>query len=91
MNSFVTIDNAYAGYDFSTPSQGVCFALAEVLGVVGLIPVVNLVVDLLVLPVQNALDCRTVPARNDSVADVCPGYSFYGGPTGTVAPGAIQN
>ncbi|KAK4493885.1 hypothetical protein PRZ48_015070 [Zasmidium cellare] len=91
VNSFVEIDSSYAGYDFSTPTQGVCFALAEVLTVVDMIPVVGIVADLLVLPVQNALDCRTVPARNDSVKDVCPGYSFYGGPTGMVAPGAVQD
>ncbi|KAF2167249.1 hypothetical protein M409DRAFT_22676 [Zasmidium cellare ATCC 36951] len=91
VNSFVAIDTSYADYDFSTPTQGVCFALAEVLSVAEMLPVVGIVVDLLVLPVQNALDCRTVPARNDSVKDVCPGYSFYGGPTGMVAPGAGQD
>lgn len=91
VNSFVTIEGSYDGYDFSSPGQGLCFAVAEILGVAEMLPVVGILVDMLILPVQNVLDCRTVPARNDSVGDICPGYSFYGGPTGEIAPGAIQN
>lgn len=48
------------------------------------------IIELLVLPIQNALGCNTT-ATGQSVAEGCPGYSFYGGPTGPVAPGAIQS
>lgn len=76
-------------YDFSNPLDSVCFALAEVFNVINLLPVAGDLLDLLLLPVQNTLSCPTV--ANKPASEACPGYAFYGGPTGSVAPGAIQN
>ncbi|KAI5360403.1 Putative chloroperoxidase [Septoria linicola] len=91
VNSYTPINTAYQDFDFSQPTAGVCFAVGSILGATNLLPVVGDVVSMLILPLRNVLDCPTVPVRNDSVADVCPGYSFYGGPTGEIAPGAIRN
>lgn len=76
-------------YDFSNPLDSVCFALAEVFGVTDMVPVVGDLLNLLLLPVQNTLTCPTV--GNKPASEACPGYAFYGGPTGSIAPGAIQN
>lgn len=57
----------------------------------GPLAVVNYVLQELILPVQNALNCITIPSLNTSAMAACPGYSLYGGPTGPVAKGAIQN
>lgn len=90
VNSYVDISSSYQDFDFSGLGS-VCFAVGAVAGITDLVPVVNSLVSQLLLPVQNLLGCSTVPARNDSVADVCPGYTFYGGPTADIAPGAIQS
>lgn len=42
-------------------------------------------------PLQKALGCPTSSALNGSVEKTCPGATFYGGPTGPIAPGAIMN
>ena len=57
----------------------------------GFLGVVSDVVGELILPIQNALGCETIPSLNMSVAMACPGYSLYGGPTGAVAKGAVQS
>lgn len=81
----------YQVFDLSQPTTGVCFAVGSILGATNLLPVVGDVVWMLTLPLQNVLDRATVPGRNDSVADVYPGCSFYGGLTGEVAPGEFRN
>lgn len=43
---------------------------------------------------QGALSsqgCATIGSVNQSALTACPGFSLYGGPTGPVAPGAIQS
>lgn len=90
VNSYVDISTSYQDFDFSGLGS-VCFAVAAVAGLTELVPVVGGLVDQLLIPVQSLIGCSNVPARNDSVADVCPGYSFYAGPTADVAPGAIQS
>lgn len=90
VNSYTEISSSYQDFDFSGLGS-VCFAVGSILGVTSNVPVVGALVNELILPVQNLLDCSTVPGRNDSVADVCPGYSYYDGPTADVVPGAIQS
>nr|ANZ54407.1 heme-thiolate peroxidase HTP3 [Leptoxyphium fumago] len=36
-------------------------------------------------------DCSSIGEVNQSALTICPGFSLYGGPTGPVAPGAIQS
>lgn len=88
-----TTNTALDSYDFAKPTDSVCFALAlagEALSALPVVGVVVLVLNLLIAPVTNALSCPTVPSANASVGEVCPGYSFRGGPTGPIAPGAIN-
>ncbi|KAF2212220.1 hypothetical protein CERZMDRAFT_59140 [Cercospora zeae-maydis SCOH1-5] len=40
--------------------------------------------------ITGPLGCESIGSVNQSALAVCPGFSFYGGPTGPVAPGAIQ-
>lgn len=37
------------------------------------------------------MGCASIGSVNQSALTACPGFSFYGGPTGPVAPGAIQS
>lgn len=90
VNSFVEISSSYQDFDFSGLGS-VCFAVAAVLGITTVVPVVGNLVNELILPLQSTLGCSNVPSRNDSVAEVCPGYTYYGGPTADVVPGAIQS
>lgn len=96
VNTFTQINTTNTGldsYDFSQPTESVCYALAQAnkaLSDLPLVGVVTLVLNLLITPITNALSCPTVPGVNDSVGEVCPGYSFRGGPTGPIAPGAIN-
>lgn len=48
-------------------------------------------------PLNSALDtitkgknCAAIGSVNQTALTACPGFSFYGGPVGPVAPGAIQ-
>ncbi|KAF2726154.1 hypothetical protein K431DRAFT_214138 [Polychaeton citri CBS 116435] len=41
--------------------------------------------------VTSKLGCATIASVNQSAFGICPGFSLYGGPTGPVAPGAIQS
>lgn len=90
VNSYVDISSSYQDYDFSGLGS-VCFAVAAVASVTDEVLIAGSLVSQLLLPVQNLIDCATVPSRNDSVADVCPGYSYYAGPSAAIAPGAIQS
>ncbi|KAM3415965.1 hypothetical protein BST61_g9455 [Cercospora zeina] len=40
--------------------------------------------------ISRPLNCPSIGSVNQSALAACPGFSFYGGPTGPVAPGAIQ-
>ena len=39
----------------------------------------------------SGMNCAAIGAVNQSALTACPGFSFYGGPTAPVAPGAIQS
>nr|POF15021.1 aromatic peroxygenase [Quercus suber] len=39
----------------------------------------------------SGLDCTRIGAVNMTALTACPGFSFYGGPTGPVASGAVQS
>lgn len=41
--------------------------------------------------ILSASNCASIGSVNQSALVACPGFSFYGGPTGPVAPGAIQS
>lgn len=94
VNSFQLIDVASMTNGTYTDDQAaanpLCFAIAYANSQLT-IPAASNVVQELLLPIQNLLGCVTVPGLNESVYDACPGYSVYGGPTGRVAAGAIQN
>lgn len=96
VNTFTSINTtntALDSYDFSQPTDSVCYALAlagDTLGKLPVVGVVVLVLNLLIAPITNALNCPTVPSVNASVGEACPGYSFRGGPTAPIAPGAID-
>ena len=94
VNTFTPIDTfntTLKYYDFANPLDSVCYAVALVGTVANEIPLVGLLGQMLLLPIQNVLDCPTAPAVNESVGEACPGYSFRGGPTADIAPGAIQD
>jgi len=42
-------------------------------------------------PISTTLGCTPITNANTSALTGCPGFSMYGGPTGPVAPGAIQS
>lgn len=88
-----TTNTALDSYDFSNPTDSVCYALAlanKGLSELPVVGVVVLVLNLLITPITNALGCPTVPGVDESVGEACPGYSFRGGPAGPIAPGAIE-
>ncbi|WPG98150.1 Hypothetical protein R9X50_00093600 [Acrodontium crateriforme] len=94
VNSFENINTGNtdaSAYDFTNPLDGICYGVASAVSAANVIPIVNGVVQELLLPIQNALNCPTLTPSNTSVGDDCPGHSLYGGPTGPVAAGAIQN
>ena len=92
VNSYVAINVSDAQGSTTNPlfsplCDGFAYANSEI---VDNIPVAGLVVQELLLPIQNALGCPTASSVNETAMQACPGYSLYGGPTGQVAPGAIQ-
>lgn len=92
VNTFTPLDTfntSLSEYDFSKPTDSVCYAIALVGTVLDNVPLVSLLDALLLLPIQNALNCPTLPAVDQSVGKACPGYSFRGGPTAPIADGAI--
>lgn len=67
------------------------FALAELPGLTGLASSVLSPLTTELKSVTSALSCASIGSVNTSALAVCPGLALYGGPTGTVAPGAIQS
>ncbi|KAF7192099.1 Dothistromin biosynthesis peroxidase dotB [Pseudocercospora fuligena] len=74
-----------------------CFATAFTKAEIPLITGLQLT-NPLVAPLVSALNtatsgmnCAAIGAVNQSALTACPGFSFYGGPSGPVAPGAIQS
>lgn len=94
VNSFVEIDVAnltkgtYSKQDALT--NPLCFGLAFANNAANLVPIVNFVVQEVILPIQNLFTCKTIPELDMTVAEACSGYSLYGGPTADIALGAIQ-
>ena len=96
VNSYTPINTtAMSGGAYSQQDvieHPLCFGLAYSIATIDQVSgVVNDVYQEAVLPVQNALGCITAPEFNTTVGKACPGYSFFGGPTGPVAPGAVQS
>lgn len=63
------------------------FALAELPGILG-------IAASALSPLTSAvskLGCSSIGSVNQSALTACPGFTLYGGPTGPVAPGAIQS
>lgn len=79
VNTFTYIDTSNTtldSYDFSKPTDSVCFVLAlanEALSSLPDVGVVVLVLSLLIAPITNALSCSTAPCANASVGEACPG------------------
>ncbi|KAI9658792.1 MAG: hypothetical protein M1821_002352 [Bathelium mastoideum] len=67
------------------------FALAELPLVTGL-PLATLTSAIAPLTsILSGQNCQAIGSVNQSALTVCPGFSLYGGPTGPVAPGAVQS
>lgn len=98
--------NSYNAIDYKTLTSGaytaaavaanpICFASsfakAEAPLITGLnstaLAPLNKVLDGIV----STLKCPAITKVNQSALTACPGFSLYGGPTGPVAPGAIQS
>lgn len=74
------------------PFGSVCYALSLAGDPTTESSTASLLRKQLMRPLQEALGCPVgSSAVNESVERICPGYSFYGGPTGEVAPGAIMD
>ena len=54
-----------------------CFGVAFANTLTTSLSIVDTVVQDLLLPVQNLLDCKTIPSINKSVLEACPVYSLY--------------
>lgn len=94
VDSFQVIDVTAMTGGAYTPASAladpVCFGIAFANAQAKKVPIVSDVLFELILPIQNTLGCVTIPSLDTSVSESCPGYSNYGGPTGPVAPGAIE-
>ena len=103
MNTYQTIDPSsltYGAYNFNTVTQDPgCFGLQYFvaslaqsnLPVSGLLGSVASALTNVVNTLAN-MGCAPIGKINQAALDVaCPGQTIYGGPTGPVAPGAIQN
>ena len=95
VDSFQVIDVAAMTNGAYTPASvladPVCFGLAFANAQAKQLSIVADVLFELILPIQNSLGCVTIPNLDTSVSESCPGYGNYGGPTGPVAPGAIES
>lgn len=99
VNTFSPLDVAALTNGAYTAQQAaadpVCFAsqfaLAEVPLITGVsgAPLTTLVNQL--SSTLSGQNCAAIKSINQSALTACPGFSFYGGITGPVAPGAIQS
>ncbi|KAL9094518.1 MAG: hypothetical protein Q9165_003077 [Trypethelium subeluteriae] len=99
VNSYSIIDPALLTNGAYTAEQAAAnpfcfaveFALAELPLITGLsISELASLIGPLTSPLSG-LNCTPIGSVNQSALTVCPGFSLYGGPTGTVANGAIQS
>lgn len=85
VDTFVPINTTALSGSTYTPAEilanPLCYGLAYATAQTAFLDVVSDVVGELILPIQNSLGCKTIPSLNMSVAQACPGYSLYGGPT----------
>lgn len=91
---FNNSDTNTSDYNFSDPGDDLCYGISLAISAAGLDGQVGLaqyVADEILTPIQDALNCDVVTATNQTIGQACPGYSSYGGPTGPVAPGAVQD
>ncbi|KAI5370767.1 putative chloroperoxidase [Septoria linicola] len=100
VNTFTPVDPAQLTNGAYTAQQvaqsPICFASEFTKAEIPLITGLKLD-NPLVAPLVSALNtattgmnCASIGSVNQSAVAFCPGFSFYGGPTGPVAPGAIQ-
>jgi hypothetical protein len=98
--------NTYNAIDISTLTNGaytaeqvaqspLCFstgfALAELPLITGLTAAALAPLTDIISSITTNMNCQAIGSVNQSALSVCPGLSLYGGPTGPVAPGAIQD
>ncbi|EME38183.1 hypothetical protein DOTSEDRAFT_141173 [Dothistroma septosporum NZE10] len=97
--------NTYSPFDPSQLTNGaytaqqvaanpVCFAAEFAIAEIPLLSGVSTNSAALITQLKSytsALNCASIGSVNQSALTSCPGFSFYGGPTGPVAPGAIQS
>ena len=77
----IDVTNLTAGADSPEDilTNPLCFGVAFANTLTTSLSIVDTVVQELLLPVQNLLDCKTIPSINKSVLEACPGYSLYRG------------
>ncbi|KAK5112890.1 hypothetical protein LTR85_011117 [Meristemomyces frigidus] len=99
VNTFNAIDPATISNGAYTAGQvaasPLCFAtefaLAELIGTTGLSAAQLAPLTSSLQNVTKSMNCQSIGSVNMSALTACPGFSFYGGPTGPIAPGAIQS
>ncbi|KAK4553340.1 hypothetical protein LTR86_009640 [Recurvomyces mirabilis] len=99
VDSYNTIDAATLSNGAYTAAQAaanpVCFAtefaIAEIPSLTGLPATAVAPLTKTLQGLTSGLNCKAIGSVNQTALSVCPGFAFYGGPTGPVAPGAIQS
>ncbi|KAK5150275.1 hypothetical protein LTS14_010251 [Recurvomyces mirabilis] len=99
VDSYNTIDAATLSNGAYTAAQAaanpVCFAtefaIAEIPSLTGLPATAVAPLTKTLQGLTSGLNCKAIGSVNQTALSICPGFAFYGGPTGPVAPGAIQS
>lgn len=99
VDTYNSIDAATLSNGAYTASQAVaspvCFSLSflssELPGLTGLSSSSLSPLTKVISSATTALKCAAMPSVNMTALTACPGFTFYGGPTGPVAAGAVQS
>lgn len=101
VNSYNSLDistlsgGAYTAASFA--ANPLCFAnafaAAEGPSLLGLTAAQSTLITSALVNATTALgvSCPSITNANFTALQLCPGFSLYGGPTGKIAPGAIQS
>jgi len=99
VNTYNSIDPAVLTNGAYTAAQlaasPLCFsyelAIAELPGITGLSATQLAPLTTVLQSATASMNCAKIGSVNNTALTACPGFTFYGGPTGPVAPGAIQS
>ena len=71
---------------------GMQYAIADLPGLPGLAStVLSPLISQLTSSLSGLKNCPPITTLNKTALEACPGFTLFGGPTGPIAPGAIQN